>query len=198
MKTLNKVLLTGSVIAALSLTQCDFVKTQTSLWLFPPEEIDFTLGEGRTISYLFSSWISKPYAIHFNTEYVNLEKAQAKKREIPYQFTLKCYHLKKNKEFLFFQNVYFIKDHNYTLDGKTYKIKDNLFEGAQSWESKKPNSLSSWGWSSSLMGFAFNLPYGKYRCDFKDESPPNIKKYLQEAGIVRTVITIGPYKKFIY
>ena len=45
--------------------------------------------------------------------------------------------------------------------------------------------------SSALKGF--DLPYGKYRCDFKDESPSEIKANMKAAGIVATYLEISPY-----
>ena len=191
----------GSIIAilAISLAQYDLVKTQTSLLLFSPEVVDFQLGENKTISYPINSWVSKPYAIHFNIEYLNWRKATDNtSKEIPYRFTVKCYKLEKNEEILFFENIYFIRNNLYKLGNETVTLRENLFDGGNGWDPENPSNSDAWGHSSSLGGFAFNLPYGAYRCDFKDESPPEIKTSLKEAGIVRTAITIGPYKKFIY
>lgn len=197
MKPLNKVSLAGSVIIALSLTQCDLVTTATSELLFPPKLVDFPLGEGRIVSYSVTSWISKPYAISLNTEYTNWTKASGRDKEIPYQFSVKCYRLEKNTETLFFENIYIVRDKSYKNGNEVVTRRENIFDkGDFGWEPDNLNNSEAWGWRSILK--EFRLPYGRYRCDFKDESPPEIKAMLKEAGIVRTVIEIHPFKLFIY
>lgn len=197
MKTLNKVLLAGGVIAALSLTQCDLATTATSELFFPPKLIDFPLGEAKAISYPITSWIDKPYAIGMKIEYINSEKAWGETPEMPYRLSVKCYRLEKNTEVLFFEDTYIVRDISHEVGKETYTIRENLFDkGSFGWNPDNPNNPDAAGWSSIMGGF--NLPYGKYRCDFKDESPPEIKAMLQEAGIVRTAIDIFPFKRFIY
>ncbi|OSI17971.1 hypothetical protein BWD09_04255 [Neisseria dentiae] len=195
MKTLNKVLLAGGVIAALSLTQCDLVTTATSELLFPPKLVDFPLGEGKTISYPLTSWIEKPYGINIKIEYIE-NKWGKKIPDMPYRFSVKCYRLEKNAEVLFFEDIYIIRDISYQVDNETYIRHENILDGGRGWAPNNPNNPDADGRSHQLK--AFRLPYGRYRCDFKDESPSEIKAMLKEAGIVRTAIDIFPYTLIFY
>ncbi len=110
MKTINKVFLTGGVIATLSLTQCDLATTAVSELLYPPKLVDFPLGEGKVVSYPITSWIDKPYVINLNSEYINREKAWSETPELPYRLSVKCYRLEKNAEVLFFEDIYVVRD----------------------------------------------------------------------------------------
>ncbi len=194
MKTLNKVLLAGGVITALSLTQCDLATTMVSELLFPPKLIDFPLGEGKAVSYPITSWIDKPYVINMNIEYTNREKIWSKKiPEMPYRLSVKCYRLEKNAEVLFFDDIYIVRDISYQVGNETRTIRENILDGGRSWGVNSPNTS---GRSYRLK--EFRLPYGRYRCDFKDESPPEIKAMLKKAEIVRTAIDIHPFELLFY
>ena len=197
MKSLNKFLTTGGIITALSLllTQCDLVTTSTSEFLFPPKVVDFPLGEGKTISYPLTSWIDKPYVITLKTEYINSQKAWDKKTEMPYRFSVQCYRLEKSKKNLIFEDIYIVRDISYEVGNEIHTTRENIFDDGHGWEPNYPN----WdgGGRSAIIG-NFRLPYGKYRCDFKDESPEKIKGMMKDAGIVRTAISIYSFKRFIY
>ncbi|WP_373747427.1 hypothetical protein [Neisseria dentiae] len=196
MKTLNKVLLAGGVIAALSLTQCDVATVAVSQLLFRPKVVDFPLGEGTTISYPIISWVEKPYAININAEYINSEKARGETPDMPYRFSVKCYRLKKNAEVLFFESTYVVRDIAYEIRNEIHTRHENVLEGGQSWGANNTKNPDADGRSYQLE--EFRLPYGKYRCDFKDESPPKIKSMLKEAGIVRTAVSVYPFKLIFY
>ncbi|WP_373761739.1 hypothetical protein [Neisseria dentiae] len=196
MKTLNKVLLAGGVITALSLTQCDVATVAVSQLLFRPKVVDFPLGEGKVISYPITSWIEKPYAISLNREYLDSKKVWDRVPELPYRISVKCYRLEKNMETLFFEDTYIVRDISYEGRNETHTIRENIFDSGQGWGPNNLNNPNARGRSYQLR--EFRLPYGRYRCDFKDDSPPEIKAMLQEAGIVRTAIDIFPFKRFIY
>ena len=199
MKSLNKFLIPFSIITtlSLSLTQCDLITTSTSELLFQPKVVDFPLGEGKAINYPLTSWIDKPYTISINTEYVNSEKAWGQKTELPYRISVKCYQLEKNKEILFFEDTYIIREKSYEHNNEIITIQENIFDkGSFGWNPNNPHSSEAWGWRFIMK--EFRLPYGRYRCDFKDESPKEIKEMMKKVGIVRTVIEIRPFKLFIY
>ncbi|WP_373761740.1 hypothetical protein [Neisseria dentiae] len=196
MKTLNKVLLAGGMITALSLTQCDVATVAVSQLFFPMKVVDFPLGDGKVISYPITSWIEKPYLISIKTEYINSEKAWSETPEMPYHFSVKCYRLEKNAEVLFFEDTYIVRDISYERRNETYTIRENILDGGQGWMPNNPKNPDTDGKSYRMK--EFRLPYGKYRCDFKDESPPEIKSMLKEAGIVRTAVSVYPFKLIFY
>ncbi len=189
-----------AIAAALGLAQCDLLRVWGSQTIGSTPKVDFPLGEGKTISYSVNSWVKKPYIITLKIEYPNYQKKLDSREEIgniPYRISVKCYKLEKTKETLFFQDTYVIRDKIYHLDdSSTFTRRENLFEGNSGWNPNNPDNPYASGVSSGMGGF--DLPYGKYRCDFKDESPPEIKHYLQKANITRTAIHIFPYEPFIY
>ncbi len=79
---------------------------------------------------------------------------------------------------------------------ETHIVRENILNGGYGWVIDNSNNINAGGMSYRLK--EFRLPYGKYRCDFKDESPPEIKAMLKEAGIVRTAIDIHPFKLLFY
>ena len=169
--------------AVLVLAQCDFVRVTASEFThYPPLEVDFPMGEGKQISYPLHSWIDKPYGMTLAIEYVNWDKSINKtNEEIPFSFSAACYRIEKDREVLFFQ--------------KHYSKEDQLYLGGGV-VPNKPHSPDSMAWAGALGGF--RLPYGTYRCDFKDTSTPEIKDYLKKAGVVRTFIRILPEAPLIY
>lgn len=188
------------IAAVLGLAQCDLVRVTASELFFSPVIMDFPIGDGAQISYPISSWVDKPYIITFKIEYPNYQKILDSRKQIediPYRISLKCYKLEKTKETLFFQETYIIRDRIYHLpDSGTFNIRQNLFDGDSGWDPENPNNPHASGTSSGMGGI--RLPYGKYRCDFKDESPSEIRQYLQKANIIRTAVQILPYEPLIY
>ena len=180
--TKKRIALGLTMAAVLALAQCDLVRVTASEFTHKPLEVDFPMGEGKQISYPVRSWADKPYGMVLITEYVNWNKSIDKTREeVPFSFSVACYRIEKDKEVLFFQ--------------KQYTQDDNLY-GGNGWIPNNPHSPESSAWGSGLGGF--RLPYGTYRCDFKDNSTPEIKDYLQKAGVVKTSIAIMPIKRVFY
>ncbi|HFC8502021.1 TPA: hypothetical protein ACFP30_002112 [Neisseria oralis] len=182
-KSKKIILLIGSIAAILSLTQCDLAKVSLSQALFPAKVIPFPIGEGKTVSYTVDSWGKKFYVIYLNIEYTDWNKAflDTKGHEkIPYNVSIKCYHLKDGQEILFYESK-----HSDKTDERHW------FDASNGWEPIHPHSPDASGMSLALKGF--DLPYGKYRCDFKDESPSEIKANMKAAGIVATYLEISPY-----
>ena len=175
------ILWAGSLAAVLSLTQCDLVKVYLSQALFPAEVVPFPMGEGKTVSYTVDSWAEKRYAISLKTEYRN-EAAinQEERMKIPYNISVNCYHLKNGQEILIYED---------RRSDKTDEF--HWFDGGNGWELIHPHNPDSVGRSNIRGGF--DAPYGKYRCDFKDESPSEIKANMKAAGIVATYLEISPY-----
>lgn len=171
------------VAAVLGLAQCDWIRADVSRVFSPPVEMDFPMGEGKQISYPIRSWIDKPYGMRLVLEYVNWDKSNDHdvQKEIPFSFSVSCFHMEHDKEILFFQRHYTQADELYLGGGHI---------------PKQPYSPDSMAWGSGLGGF--RLPYGTYRCDFKDTSNPEIKSYLQKAGIVRVFVRIAPTQSLIY
>ncbi|OSI17969.1 hypothetical protein BWD09_04245 [Neisseria dentiae] len=104
--------------------------------------------------------------------------------------------MEKNAEVLFFEDTYVVRDIAYGIGNETRIVRENIFDNGYWWELNNPNVPDAEGKRYRLK--EVRLPYGRYRCDFKDESPPEIKVILQEAGIVRTAIEIFPFEPFIY
>lgn len=180
------ILWAGSLAAVLSLTMCDVVTVEVSRLLFPAKIIDFPMGEGKTISYPINSWVKKPYGIMLKTEYINYQKAyDAARKNIPYDFLIKCYRMENGKKIIFYENKYSMKNDE-----------RNLFYGSFGWSPEDSNHPDAEGLSSTFDGL--DLSYGQYRCDFEDKSSPEIKAYLKEAGVIRTAIQISPYKLWFY
>lgn len=175
------ILWAGSLAVVLSLTQCDLVKVYLSQALFPAEVVPFPMGEGKTVSYTVDSWVEKRYAISLKTEYRN-EAAinQEERMKIPYNISVNCYHLKNGQEILIYED---------RRSDKTDEF--HWFDGGNGWELIHPHNPDAVGRSNIRGGF--DAPYGKYRCDFKDESSPEIKANMKEAGIVATYLEISPY-----
>ena len=180
--TKKRIALGLTMAAVLALAQCDLVRVTASEFTHKPLEVDFPMGEGKQISYPVRSWADKPYGMVLITEYVNWNKSIDKTSEnIPFSFSVACYRIEEDREILFFQ--------------KQYTQKDDFY-GSTGWVPNKPYSPESRAWTSGLGGF--RLPYGTYRCDFKDNSTPEIKDYLQKAGVVKTYIIIMPIKRVLY
>ena len=180
--TKKRIALGLTMAAVLALAQCDLVRVTASEFTHKPLEVDFPMGEGKQVSYPVRSWIDKPYGMKLVIEYVNWNKLVDKTREeIPFSFSAACYRIEKDREVLFFQ--------------KQYSKEDRLYLGSGAIPNK-PYSPESRAWAGRLGGF--RLPYGTYRCDFKDTSTPEIKDYLQKAGVVKTSIVIAPIERVIY
>lgn len=173
------------IATVLGLAQCDWIRADVSQVLFPPVELDFPMGEGKQVSYPIRSWIDKPYGIGLVAEYTSRDKylAEAGTKDLPYAISIACYRLEKEQEIFFYRKEYTEKDELY-LGGITRLNKS------------KPYSPESEAGVVGLGGF--RLPYGSYRCDFKDTSNPEIKEYLQKTGVVRAFVRIFPYKPIIY
>ncbi len=183
-KSKKVILLTGGITATLLLAQCDTVTVLTSEMLFRPKIVELPMGEGKIVSYEVNSWVKKPYLmiLGFESEYQNYGEAffNGKLETVPYKFSIKCYKIEKDSEILFYEKNYTMKD----------------LSGMDGWNSQNPDKPYAWGGSYSLGGF--DLSYGRYRCDLKDESSIEIKTYLKEAGIARTAFQIIPYKLWFY
>ena len=175
------ILWAGSLAVVLSLTQCDLVKVYLSQALFPAEVVPFPMGEGKTVSYTVDSWAKKRYVISLKTEYRN-EAAinQEERMKIPYNISVNCYHLKNGQEILIYED---------RRSDKTDEF--HWFDGGNGWELIHPHNPDAVGRSNIRGGF--DAPYGKCRCDFKDESPSEIKANMKAAGIVATYLEISPY-----
>ena len=182
--TKKRIALGLTMAAVLALAQCDLVRVSTSQLIHtPPLTVDLPMGESKQVSYPIRSWIDKPYAMTLVAEYSNKDKyiSEAGIKDLPYSISIACYRLEKGKEILFYQ--------------KEITEKDPLYLSSD-WTFNKPSSTASEAGAIGLGGF--RLPYGTYRCDFKDTSTPEIKKYLKEASVVRTFVSVWAYKPFIY
>lgn len=109
------------VAAVLGLAQCDWIRADVSRVFSPPVEMDFPMGEGKQISYPIRSWIDKPYGMRLVLEYVNWDKSNDHdvQKEIPFSFSVSCFHMEHDKEILFFQRHYTQADELY-LGGGIY------------------------------------------------------------------------------
>ena len=182
--TKKRIALGLTMAAVLALAQCDLVRVSASQLIHtPPLEVNLPMGEGKQVSYPVRSWIDKPYRMALIAEYINWDKyiSEAGIKDLPYSISIACYRLEKGKEILFYQ--------------KEITEKEQLYLG-RGWTPNKSYSSES---EAGIIGLGgFRLPYGTYRCDFKDTSTPEIKNYLKEAGVIRTFINIMPYEPFIY
>ncbi len=171
-----------TIAAVLALAQCDLLRVWGSQDIGNHPEIDFPMGEGKQISYPVRSWIDKPYAMLLVIEHINYKKSidDDVNKEIPFSFSATCYRIENGKETVFFQ--------------RQYSKEDELYMGS-GWIPEKPYSPDSRAGTGALGGL--RLPYGNYRCDFKDTSTPEIKDYLKKAGVVRTFIVIWPSAPFL-
>ena len=185
-KSKKIILLIGCIVAIVLLTQCELVKVYLSQALFPAEVVPFPMEEGKTVSYTVDSWAEKRYAISLKTEYRN-EAAinQEERMKIPYNISINCYYLQNGQEILIYKD---------RRSDKTDEF--HWFDGGNGWELIHPHNPDSVGRSNIRGGF--DAPYGKYRCDFKDESSPEIKVHLQASGIVATYLEISPYIALFY
>ncbi|UOP04557.1 hypothetical protein [Conchiformibius kuhniae] len=171
--------LISSIICAVLLAQCEFVRVMSSQIIIPIKEVDFPLGENRKMSYHFSSFLEKTYIINLLFEIEvprNPETIEPSfsMKDIPLDLFIQCFKLNGKEEKLMFEKHYLSTQDRY---------------GGNGWTPKNPKVNNGFGYAFALGGF--DAATGQYRCDFSDKSSPNIKQ-----EFINSSVSITPHISF--